>query len=121
MSEQYKVSGQIKEIMDLQEFDSGFKKREFVVTTPGDYPQHIKLELIKDKVSVIDPFREGEHVVVSFNLRGNEYKGKFFNNLQAWKVEYQEGKETMAQAEAAAAVATAEAHAGQQGEDNLPF
>jgi hypothetical protein len=26
-------------------------------------------------------------VMVSFNLRGNEYNGKYYVNLQAWKIE----------------------------------
>ena len=38
------LTGTIKVIGDTQEFDSGFKKREFVVTTKEEYPQHVKME-----------------------------------------------------------------------------
>jgi len=81
------VAGKIKLVNDVQTFDSGFQKREFVVTTEEQYPQDIKLELIKDKCNLIDAFQPGDDVVVQFNLRGNEYNGRYFVNLQAWRLE----------------------------------
>lgn len=81
------LNGTIKEIMKTQEFDSGFTKREFVVTTQETYPQDIKLELIKDKCSMLDSYSVGDPVGVQFNLRGNEYNGKYYVNLQAWRIE----------------------------------
>ena len=81
------LSGKIKVVMETQTFDSGFQKREFVVTTAEQYPQDIKLECIKDKVGLLDDLSEGEQVKVSFNLRGNEYNGRYYVNLQAWKLE----------------------------------
>ena len=88
------LQGTIKHIFETQEFDSGFKKREFVVTTDGDYPQDIKFEVIKDKVEILDKYTEGQRVDVSFDIRGNEYNGKYYNNLQAWKVFAVEGAAT---------------------------
>ena len=83
----YEATGTIKVIMDLQTFDSGFTKREFVVTTQEQYPQDLKFELVKDRTSLIDSFNQGDKVKVSFNLRGNEYNGRYYVNLGAWKIE----------------------------------
>jgi len=83
----YTVEGIVKKVFDLQTFESGFTKREFVVTTQEDYPQDIKLETIKDKTAILDNIMEGQGVKVSFALRGNEYNGKYYVNLQAWKIE----------------------------------
>ncbi len=83
----FEVSGRLKAVMEVQTFSSGFTKREFVLTTEEQYPQDIKFELIKDKTSVIDKFKENDTIKVSFNLRGNEYNGKYYVNLQAWRVE----------------------------------
>lgn len=80
------VSGTIKEVFPVETFDSGFSKREFVVTTEEQYPQDVKFELFKDKTSLIDKFAKGQKVSVSFNVRGNEYNGRYFVNLQAWKI-----------------------------------
>ena len=35
----------------------------------------------------IEAFGVGEQITVSFNLRGREWKEKFFNTLEAWKVQ----------------------------------
>lgn len=83
----YEVTGTIKAVMDLQTFDSGFTKREFVVTTKEQYPQDLKFELVKDKTSLIDSYKKGDDVKVSFNIRGNEYNGRYYVNLGAWRIE----------------------------------
>lgn len=80
------VSGKVKVLMDTQTFASGFAKREFVITTQEQYPQDVKFECIKDKISMLDALQPGMDVTVHFNLRGNEYQGKYFVNLQAWRV-----------------------------------
>jgi single-strand DNA-binding protein len=81
------IQGKIKVIFDEQKFDSGFTKREFVVTTQEQYPQDIKLDLVKDKTSLLNGLSVGSDVTVHFNLRGNEYQNKYFVTLQAWKIE----------------------------------
>ena len=81
------VEGKVKVLMDKQTFSSGFEKREFVITTQEQYPQDIKFEAIKDKITMLDALNPGDIVKVSFNLRGNEYQGKYYVNLQAWRVE----------------------------------
>jgi len=84
----YEASGTIKVIFDEQSFPSGFTKREFVVTTEADkYPQDLKFELVKDKCGMISPFEQGQRVTVNFDIRGNEYNGRYFVNLSAWKIE----------------------------------
>jgi single-strand DNA-binding protein len=88
---EYEIEGSIKVILDMQTFESGFTKREFVITTEEKYPQDVKLELIKEKVDLLDKFSEGQRVKASFNVRGNEFKGKYYVNLQAWKLNAAEG------------------------------
>lgn len=71
---------------DVQVFESGFKKREFVIQIEdGKYPQNIKIEAIKDDVLYLESYNIGDAISVAFNLRGNEYNGKFYVSLQAWK------------------------------------
>jgi single-strand DNA-binding protein len=88
MSQQYEITGTIKFIMDEQAFASGFKKRQFVVTTADDkYPQDIALEVVKDACVRLDDFLIGDGIKVTFNIRGNEYNGKYYVQLAAWKLE----------------------------------
>lgn len=82
-----KLTGTIKLVGELQTFDSGFVKREFVITTKDQYPQDVKFELVKEKATDFEKYNKvGNEVEVSFNVRGNEYNGKYYVSLQAWKV-----------------------------------
>lgn len=87
------VQGRIKLIGDVQTFGSnGFQKREMVVTTEEQYPQHILIEFIQDKCPLLDTFQIGQLVKVSINLRGREWvnpqgETKYFNSLQGWRIE----------------------------------
>ena len=90
MSDKLQVSGKLIVLNETQTFPSGFSKREFVIETPGDYPQAIKLEAVKDKCAALDSIPLGSILAVDFDIRGNEYKGKYYVNLQSWKVEVTE-------------------------------
>lgn len=83
----YTMTGSLIVLKETQTFDSGFTKREFVIRTEGDYPQEVMFELIKDKTSIIDKYKQGDQVEVHFNIRGREYNGRYFVNLSAWKVD----------------------------------
>ena len=83
----YELTGKIKLIQEPKTFNSGFTKREMVVVVEdGKYPQEINLEFVQDKIALLDALQPGQEVTVSFDIRGREYNGRYFNNLQGWKV-----------------------------------
>jgi hypothetical protein len=93
----FKMKGVIKVIRPTQQVSEKFSKREFVVTDSSDdkYPQDIMFELTQDKTSLLDSIMEGQDVLVSFNLRGREWKSpqgevKYFNTLNAFKIDTNE-------------------------------
>lgn len=88
----YEMEGTVKLIEATQTFSSGFSKREFVITTDDKYPQDVKFECTKEKIEQVDRLKQGDRVKVSFNIRGNEYKGRYYVNLQAWKIESGKGE-----------------------------
>jgi hypothetical protein len=88
----YETAGKIKAIYDTQTFASGFSKREFVVTTlDGKFPQDLKFEVVKDKCPLLDGFTPDQEVQVNFDIRGNEYNGKYYVNLSCWKIQAADG------------------------------
>ena len=83
----HQLSGTVKEIFEEQTFGSGFNKREFVITDEAEkYPQDIKFECVKDNVALVDKLNKGDRIKVTFDIRGREYNGRYFNNLQGWKI-----------------------------------
>jgi|TARA_R110000824_G_scaffold68589_1_gene177252 hypothetical protein len=80
------VKGKLKLATEAQTYGS-FTKREFILTTEEKYPQDIKFELYQNDCGNIDTYTVGDALEVSYNLKGNEYKGKYYVNLQAWKLE----------------------------------
>ena len=87
------VQGKIKMIGETQTFGSnGFRKREMVITTEEQYPQHILVEFVQDKTDLLNNYTVGQAVKVSINLKGREWvnpqgETKYFNSIQGWRIE----------------------------------
>jgi single-strand DNA-binding protein len=116
------VTGKIHRIFETEQKSASFQAREFVLEVPdGNYPQLIKFQVVQDKCAMLDQYSEGDQVKVSFDLRGREWNGKFLTNLNAWRIERQEGGQTMPTPPAEQYFAPPKA--GDQGSDrpaNLP-
>ena len=89
----FDVVGKLHVSYETKQVSAKFSKREFVVEVPdGKYPQMVLFQLTGDRCSVLDDFRVGDQVRVTFNLRGREWKSpqgetKYFNSLDVWKLE----------------------------------
>ena len=90
------VLGKIKVLGDIKTYgDNGFRKREVVITTQEQYPQHLLIEFIQDRCELLDSFNVGENVKISINLRGREWENpegevKYFNSIHGWRIEKDE-------------------------------
>jgi hypothetical protein len=86
------VTGKIKMIDQTKEVGSGgFKKRDVVVTTDEQYPQHISVQFVQDKCDLLNTFQVGEAVKIDINLRGREWTNAqgetvYFNTIQGWRI-----------------------------------
>lgn len=86
------VQGKIKMVGETQTFgNNGFRKREIVVTTEEQYPQHIMVEFVQDKTDLLNNYAVGQNVKISINLRGREWvnpqgETKYFNSIQGWRI-----------------------------------
>jgi len=88
------VSGTIKVIGEEQQVSATYNKREIVITTDEQYPQHILIEFSQGKCKTeLDKMGIGTNVIVSINLRGREWvnpqgETKYFNTIQGWKISH---------------------------------
>jgi len=87
------VSGKIKWLDETKTYgNNGFRKREVVITTEEQYPQHILVEFVQDKCELLNAFQIGQNVKIGINLRGREWvnpqgETKYFNSIQGWRIE----------------------------------
>lgn len=87
------VTGKIKFLDETKTYgNNGFRKREVVVTTEEQYPQHILVEFVQDKCDLLNSFQLGQNVKIGINLRGREWvnpqgETKYFNSVQGWRIE----------------------------------
>lgn len=86
------VKGKIKFIGTTEAVSDKFRKRELVVSTEEQYPQHISLQFTQDKCDVLDKYSIGENVTVNINLKGREWTDKtgavkYFNTIEGWRIE----------------------------------
>ena len=87
------VLGTIKMIDETKTYgNNGFRKRELVLTTEEQYPQHLLIEFIQDKTDLLNTFSVGQKVRININLRGREWTNpqgetKYFNSIQGWRIE----------------------------------
>ncbi|WP_414000042.1 DUF3127 domain-containing protein [Flavobacterium sp. W1B] len=121
------VTGKIKVVNPEQQVSASFKKRELVVTTDEQYPQHIMIEFTQDKCDLLSNYNAGEAVKVSINLRGREWVNpqgdtKYFNSIQGWRIEKLVAESGAPSAPMPAAQAFAPATSLNEDEpDDLPF
>lgn len=92
------ISGRIKSIGKTNNVSDSFRKREIVITTNEQYPQHLLLEFVQDKCEVLDSYKVGQDVEIGINLRGREWvnpegETKYFNTIQGWKIKELGGSE----------------------------
>jgi len=86
-SQSFEIQGKLHKVFPSENKSGSFQAREFVIEVEsGQFSQLIKFQLTQDRCDLIDSYSEGEEIQVSFDLRGREWDGKYFTNLNAWRL-----------------------------------
>lgn len=65
-----------------------WKKQSFLLDTGAQYNPEICFQLFGDeKIEILNHHNEGDQVEVSFNLSSKEFNGRYFHNIDAWRIE----------------------------------
>ena len=111
----FKVTGRITHLAPARQVSASFTVRDFVIEVPdGEYPQLARMQLVKDKCALLDPYKVGDEITVDFNIRGKlSDQGKVFTNLQAWRIQSAGGSQP--------AQSSGPTPVGADFEDDVPF
>jgi hypothetical protein len=92
----FTITGTIKKILEVEKGTSKatgkeWQKQLFVVSNNEGYENREQIFCFEvfgeDKVSKLTQYnKEGDNVTVHFNISTNEWNGKYFTSLGAWKV-----------------------------------
>lgn len=91
MSNNLELRGTVHKIEETQTFESGFQKRTLVINNREQYRPFIAIDFLKDRIDLLDKFKEGDSVTVSVNIGNDYYKDKLYNNISGWRIQYAEG------------------------------
>lgn len=83
------VAGKVIKVLEEQsgEGKNGpWKKQDFILETEGKYSKKICITQWGDKIEQFD-VKEGEEITVSIDIKSREYKGNWYTDVTAWKVE----------------------------------
>lgn len=84
------VKGKVEKIYDIEsgvsKAGNEWKKQEFVIETDDSFPRKVCFTLFNDKISLANELTPGMEVDVSFNIESREYNGKWFHNINAWRI-----------------------------------
>ena len=85
------LEGTLRQKLGVQSGTSAraqWAKQEFVLEFPdGNYSSQACFTAFgQDKVAELEKYQAGDKVKVSFNLKSREYNGRWYNDLQMWRI-----------------------------------
>ena len=85
------ITGKLVKTLDVESGTSKagkeWKKQSFVIDTGAQFNPEVCFSLFgEDKIAMIDGIQPGTEIEVSFNLSSREYNGKYYHNIDAWRI-----------------------------------
>ena len=64
-----------------------WSKQDFVIETNEQFPKKVCFTLFGDKTSLINTISEGSEIEDFFTVESRDFNGKWYHNINAWKIE----------------------------------
>ena len=88
-----KITGEVTNVLQ-EETGTGkngtWRKRAFILKTPGDYPKEICIIQWGDSIDKFN-VQSGETITAHIDIQSREYNGRWYTDVKAWKIEGQGG------------------------------
>lgn len=82
------ITGTVVSLLPMQSGqgkNGTWKKQEFIIETPGQFPKKVCLSLWGEKVDE-NRLNVGEKITASINIESREYNGRWYTDVRAWKI-----------------------------------
>lgn len=97
-----------------------WRKREFILEIPGQYPKKVCISVWGDKIDQF-PLQTGNQVTASIDVESREYNGRWYTEVKAWKVQAGQGAPVAAPNQGVDAMPSYESFDANPSTDDLPF
>lgn len=123
------ITGRITQVLSIESGQSKagkeWRKQSFVIDSGAQFNPLVCFSLFgDDKINMLRDFGSGQEVKVSFNVSSREYNGRWYHNLDAWRIEAV-GQNAPADAKAPVGdepfVSVNQDLSSEEEEDDLPF
>lgn len=87
------ISGTVVNLLPMQTGqgkNGTWKKQEFILETPGQFPKKVCISLWGDKVDE-NKLSSGDKITASINIESREYNGRWYTDVRAWKIQKESG------------------------------
>ncbi len=85
------IKGKINQVLavasGVSKAGKEWKKQEFVIETDDQFPRQVCFTLFNDKISLLEGLNSGEDVNVSFSVESREFNGRWYHNINAWRID----------------------------------
>lgn len=88
MTNAIELTGTLYQVFDPitgQGKNGPWKKQEFLLELPGQYPRKVLISVWGDKVP-LGNFKPGAQVTVGIDVESREYQGRWYTDVKAWKM-----------------------------------
>jgi hypothetical protein len=83
------IKGSVSQILEEQSGESKngpWRKRDFILETEGQYSKKVCITQWGDGIDKSN-IQEGESITAYINIQSREYKGNWYTDVKAWRIE----------------------------------
>lgn len=83
------IEGKVTQVLEEQSGtgkNGPWRKQEFILETQDQYPKQVCIVQWNDKIDEFD-VKEGEEITAFIDIQSREYKGNWYTDVKAWKIE----------------------------------
>lgn len=86
------IKGKVIDILEEQSGESQngpWRKQDFILETEGNYPKKVCITMWGDNIDSFS-INEDENITAHIDIQSREYKGRWYTDVKAWKIEKSE-------------------------------
>jgi|TARA_B110000908_G_C10096099_1_gene376353 hypothetical protein len=85
------IKGNVYQISEVQKGTSKagkeWTRQNLVIDTGDEYNPHLSISFLGEKCSLLNNLKINDEVNVHINLSSKEWSGKWFTNVNGWKID----------------------------------